>query len=210
MSSEVPSHSNGDHVFLPPKEPLRTSALVGSLLSSTVPEYEQQFLIVKEAWLKTPYSAQLASIIAQVISDRNESPITNAVCLGIGGKSGRDTLQFLVFSQAVAQLATAYPRILDNIVVQDLQMREGFQKLLERYGCKIVDDPEAFSYIGKETFLLACCLPVPEICHLMIGRPVNELPLFLGNDIRFYWSQFFPAICIDAPLFFFFGSETDE
>jgi hypothetical protein len=39
----------------------------------------------KAYWLSTPYAQELNNLVARVIEDRKESPISNVVCLSIGG-----------------------------------------------------------------------------------------------------------------------------
>jgi hypothetical protein len=174
--------------FLETKTPSPTTALEVQAL----PETEQLLLGHKAAWLSSPYPSQLASIVARIIEDRKDSPISNAVLLGVAGKPGfsgkgqqRDLQQFLAFSQICAQLATARPSLLDNIIVQDPNMLPEWKAMFESHGCKVVDSPAAFRSIGETTFLFSAWVkPEEALLKGLQDRPVSELALFVGNDFR--------------------------
>jgi hypothetical protein len=55
----------------------------------------------------------------------------------------------------VAQLAAANSELLNNIVFQGSNMGDDFKVLLQGYGCRVVDDPEAFDLIGPNIFLFS-------------------------------------------------------
>jgi hypothetical protein len=174
--------------FLETKTPSPTTALEVQAL----PETEQLLLDNKAAWLSSRYPSQLASIVARIIEDRKDSPISNAVLLGVAGKPGfsgkgqqRDLQQFLVFSQICAQLATARPSLLGNIVVQDPNMLPEWKAMFENHGCRVVDSPAAFRSIGETTFLFSAWVkPEEALLKGLQDRPVSELALFVGNDFR--------------------------
>lgn len=174
--------------FLETKTPSPTTALEAQALLET----EQLLLHHKAAWVSSRYPSQLASIVARIMEDRKDSPISNAVLLGVAGKPGftgkgqqRDLQQFLAFSQICAQLATAWPSLLDNIVVQDPNMLPEWKAMFENHGCKVVDSPAAFRSIGETTFLFSAWVkPEEALLKGLQDRPVSELALFVGNDFR--------------------------
>ena len=161
---------------------------------SGLPEIGRRFSDYRKNWLSSPYALHLAKIISQVIEDRKDSPISNAVLLGVGGAYASihalgehcDREQFFVFSQICAALATNCPSLLQNIVVQDPQMTPRWRTVFEAYGCKVVEDPEAFSLIGPNTFLFSAWVEPQYLFPGLEGRPIDELPLYVGNDTRWY------------------------
>ncbi|KUJ14950.1 uncharacterized protein LY89DRAFT_736008 [Mollisia scopiformis] len=154
------------------------------LNNANVPELEKSLLRWKQEWLATQYPVELQKVVRRIIDDRDAQPISNAVCLGISGQQGtqdRDLLQFVVFSQIVAQLANANPILLSNIVVQDPQMTPDMRALFLNHGCQIMESPAAFAEVEPNTFLFS---PFVEPMYLFLGlkdQSVDRLALFVGN-----------------------------
>lgn len=142
---------------------------------------EQSVLAFKNEWLSTPYAEQLAGIIADIIEDRKDTPISSAICLGIGAIGSRiDVQQFVIFSQVVAQLAMANPVILSNIFVQDPDMRESWKEDVHTHRCQIVQHPAAFEVVERDTFIFSPYMG-KGFFEAMKNRPIDDIALFIGD-----------------------------
>ena len=158
----------------------------------SLPLTEQHILSEGQSWLSTPYAVQLANLVSQVIEDRKDSPISNAVLLGVGGAyhffggigQRRDVQQFVAFSQICALLARACPSMLENIVVQDPNMTPDWKAAFEARGCKVVEDPEAFDHIGQNTFLFSAWVRAEDLFPRLEGLLVHDLALYISNDLE--------------------------
>ncbi|KAE9370272.1 hypothetical protein N431DRAFT_442123 [Stipitochalara longipes BDJ] len=140
--------------FLKTKTP--TDELDDPIHINNMPKVEQWVLEVKKRWLATPYPKQLAAIISRVIEDRQDEPIYNAICLGMSGDyPAWEVQQFVVFSQIMAQLATANPDLLNNILFQDPIARPYWKEVVQNHGCQVVETPAAFMEVGKSTFVFS-------------------------------------------------------
>ncbi|CZR50639.1 uncharacterized protein PAC_00513 [Phialocephala subalpina] len=157
------------------------------LQSARLSRVEKAVLTFKKTWLATPYPDQLAAIIARIVEDRNESPISNVVCLGIGGEGSSptrvslDVQQFVVLSQIIAQLAVANPELLSNIYVQDPLMMPEMKALFLNHGCQVVESPAAFKLVGANTFLISAFVCLEHLFGGLKGQPTEELAMFMGN-----------------------------
>ncbi|KAE9373221.1 hypothetical protein N431DRAFT_534502 [Stipitochalara longipes BDJ] len=155
-------------------------------------EIEKQIFGYKRLWFTGPYHSQLYEIVSRIIEDRKDSPITHAVLLGVGGGAHlfggigekRDLEQFVAFAQICGQLATVCPSLLQNIVVQVPLMPPEWKTALEARGCKVVKDPEAFNFVGANTFLFSAWVEPQYLFPGLEGQPVGELALFMGNHLE--------------------------
>jgi len=169
------------------KTKLPTEALHDPIQLDKLPEVEKQILKCKKQWLATPYAERLANIISQIIEDRKGEPISNAICLAVSGLNpGIEVPQFVIFSQIVAQLATANPALTSNILVQDPKIQPCWMEMVENHGCQVVKTPAAFKEVGKNSFVFCAWPTVINILRGLKGQPVDELALFVGNDIRWW------------------------
>lgn len=164
------------------------------LESKRISDVEKDVLRFKKFWLSTPYPEQLAAIVARIIEDRKDSPISNAVCLGIGGEGselgeiggeGFDVQQFVAFSQIVAQLAVANLDLLNNIYVQDPAMQLSMKALFLNHGCQVVEHPAAFKLVHANTFLVSAFVAMDTVSKELEGRPTEDLAMFMGNGCEF-------------------------
>ncbi|KAF8863422.1 hypothetical protein BDZ45DRAFT_738392 [Acephala macrosclerotiorum] len=161
------------------------------LQSKRLSDAEKAVLTFKKTWLSTPYPEQLAVIVAQIIEDRKENPISNVVCIGIGGGGSRnsgvnfDTQQFVVVSQIVAQLAVANPELLGNITFQDVAMQPYMKALFLNHGCQVVEHPAAFKLVNATTFFISAFVRLDTVMKELEGRPTGELAMFMGNGDQF-------------------------
>jgi len=192
--------------FLKTKTP--TETIRDQLQFDNLPEVEKSVLHFKKKWLATPYAKQLAAIISRVIEDRKGDPISNVVCLGMSGDGvNREVQQLVVFSQIAAHLATANPDLLNNIVYQDpiLDFRNfEWRWMVENHGCKVVKTPVAFKEVRKNTFVFS---PYVRPDVLLLGledQPVDQLTLFVGNDVRFWIDGKGKSFSV-RPVLAFFG-----
>ncbi|KAL2070309.1 hypothetical protein VTL71DRAFT_13335 [Oculimacula yallundae] len=146
---------------------------------------EQEFLVQKRRWLKTPFPAQVAAIVQRVIEDRKDRPITHAICLGVGPGP---IIQFILFSQIVAQLGIAFPGLLKNLTVQDPMMKPEMRAMFINHGCcRVVDNPAAFEpeLLHTNTFLMSCFIGSGNLRRGLERSQTKELALFVGDGDEF-------------------------
>ncbi|KUJ08310.1 uncharacterized protein LY89DRAFT_742148 [Mollisia scopiformis] len=157
---------------------------VDSLVNAPTIEVGRDVLQASEKWLASEYAPQLAMTIAQIIADRAGQPISNIVCLGIGNRRARDIDQFVLLAQIATQLSVAQPSILDNIVAQDPNMSPEMKGLFQIHGCRVVEDPEAFGFVGPDTFLFAPFLPIFAVLRGLRNRGCTDFGMYIGNDLK--------------------------
>lgn len=157
-----------------------------------LPPLEQAVLEAKKPWLASPCPAELAALVSHVIENRKDNPITNAVCLGVGGRDlYHERNQFVIFSQVVAQLAIEDPEILSNVYVQDPNLTDEMRAAFENIGGQVVETPTAFELIGADTFLFSAFVYRIVFMYGLNARPVEEIPSFIGNgvDMSKFWNK---------------------
>jgi hypothetical protein len=90
----------------------------------------------------------------------------------------------VVFNQIVAQLATVYPDLLNNIYVQDPIMDPEMETLFANHGCQVLEDPAAFEKVGAgsaNTFFFPARLSMYLLTPLLRNKPYQNLAMFMGN-----------------------------
>ncbi|KAG4429598.1 hypothetical protein IFR05_014922, partial [Cadophora sp. M221] len=145
---------------------------------------EIYLLHLKHGWAATPYARTLEDLLRQIALDRQPSPISNIVCLGIGAGSNTmayDLEQFMIVLQIAICLARENPVVLDNLFLQgpctSLEMRDLFIK----YGFKIIETPAAFDLIGSNTCLISPFVPMQILTPLLLGKAIDNLAMFVGD-----------------------------
>lgn len=179
----------GAYPFLDTRTP--TDSLPNPLGNSGLSDVEKRVLIEKRRWLATIYPDKLASLVARIIEDRKESPITAAVVLGLSGEysgldtddvpTDRDCEQFVAFSQILAQMGSAVPGLLNNIFAQDPGMTPEWRALLENHGIIVVEHPAALDRLGPNTVLFCPFVQSRILNTILEDRPISELAMFVGN-----------------------------
>ena len=146
---------------------------------------EQQISSFGNLWLATKYKQELSDIIARIISDRKESPISNVVCLAIGGQHDSpnhpsDVQQFVILLQILTELGAANSSLLNNIVAQDPDMTFEWRAVFKNRGIKVVEDPDAFKLIGPNTLLVAPFM-LEDILAERMKDHSGEVGMYFGN-----------------------------
>lgn len=146
---------------------------------------EEQIRSFENLWSATEYKQQLLDLLARIITDRKQSPISNVVCLAIGGvpdnlKNPRDVQQFVVLLQMIVELSAANPSLLDNMVAQDPDMTPEWRAVFAKRGIKVVRDPAAFKLIGPNTLLVAPCM-IEDILASEMKDNSGEVAMYFGN-----------------------------
>jgi hypothetical protein len=86
----------------------------------------------------------------------------------------------VLFSQVVAELATANLSLLGNIVAQDPAMTPEWRALFENHGIPVVEHPAAFELVGANTLLVAPFMGAVFLAMAMKDHS-GEVGMFLGN-----------------------------
>jgi len=160
------------------------------------PDLEKRVLMMQNYWLSTPYAEELSAIIDRIINDRRDDPISNAICLGISGCPSdnqqpgslvweqHDLIQFVIFSQIVAQLSMANPALLGTVVVQDPALEPEWKSMFENRSCRVVEHPVGFTYLSETTFLFSPFVTADVVMRGMRDHlPLGNLALCVGSDI---------------------------
>ncbi|PVH80434.1 hypothetical protein DL98DRAFT_204103 [Cadophora sp. DSE1049] len=145
---------------------------------------ERELIGMKKRWQKTANARKLAEILDQIIQDRNISPISNLICLGIGaGKVDMkfDIARFMVALEIAKHLVIAKPDLLHNLFVQHPEMTPSMRDLFKKYGFRVVDEPAAYDLIGPNTCLISPFVQRDILVPALIGKSIDHLAMFVGN-----------------------------
>jgi len=111
-------HQPTKYPFLKTKTPTDT---LSHDLKLKLPFMEQRLLQFKQLWLSTQYPRRLATTVDRIIKAPKGRPISNVVCLAVGGRNEvHDVQRFVVFSQIVAQLCISWLELSGKFGVLDL------------------------------------------------------------------------------------------
>ncbi|EAS31264.3 uncharacterized protein CIMG_06743 [Coccidioides immitis RS] len=141
----------------------------------------------KQQWMESHSWTVLKGLLEQEIA-RVSGKIRNCVCFGLGSPSGFsrggwvDRRSISMFQLAALELTVellSQAKIInpDNLYAQDPVFNDMDKKLLKYAGFNVVQDPDAFALVAKETFLYA---PGAEKSHL-IDLLLRDPGLFFGS-----------------------------